>query len=561
MPDNIESYKVLCNGGLTTSENHLALAEQETGSATRLVNYEVSLFGGYRRINGYEKYDATYSEVGVSNVQASGSVSEGKVLGVAIYKDASTGNEVIIAARKNVGQNTYSFLHFVANVGWVNYSTGLTLNYTSGSKTVQKIRHVSFNFGQGQGNEICFVDGVNPAVIFNGTQWRQILSSNNSPTSSGPYGGPMAYDSPSYVDVFQNHLVLAGDPSYLSGVSHSAPNSAWDFTSASGGGQLAMGYDVVQIKPFRNNLFIFGRNNIKKAVPNPDTSASAAFLTESVTANVGCIATDSVVEIGGDLVFLSPDGLRPCAGTSRIGDVEIESISKKIQGLVAGLNTRYNLINLNAVVIRAKSQLRYFIGDGSLSASDSYGIIGGLRTSDQKLGWEFGELQGIRASATTSGYVGTEEVVLHGDYDGHLYKQEVGSTFNGQNIISIYSTPYLDFGDTEVRKKLRKINAFVRAEGPLTLGLSFQYDWGDDDTPTPASYEESSIGSPVVYNSPLDLDYGEAGVIYGGSDKPVFTTSTQGSGFSVRCTFVSEGNFNPHSIQGFVYEFTIDGRR
>ena len=81
---------------------------------------------------------------------------------------------------------------------------------------------------------------------------------------------------------------------------------------ASGGGQLAMGYDVVQIKPFRNNLFIFGRNNIKKAVPNPDTSSPAAFLTESVTANVGCIATDSVQELGGDLIFLSPDGFVLC---------------------------------------------------------------------------------------------------------------------------------------------------------------------------------------------------------------------------------------------------------
>ena len=333
MPDNIESYKVLCQGGLTTSENHLALAEQETGSATRLVNYEVSLYGGYRRINGFSKYDATYSEVGVSNTQASGSVSEGKVLGIAIYEDASSGNEILIAARKNVGSNTYSFLYYTPSVGWAVYNTGLTFNTVSGLKTVNKIRHISYNFGQGQGNEICFVDGVNPAVIFNGTSWRQILNSNASPTASGPYGGAMAYDSPAYVDVFQNHLFLGGDPSYLSGVAYSAPNASWDFTAASGAGQLALGFDVVQFKPFRDNLFIFGRNAIKKAKPE----STAGFVLEGVTANVGCIATDSVQEIGGDLVFLSPDGLRPCAGTSRIGDVEIESVSKKIQGLVACL--------------------------------------------------------------------------------------------------------------------------------------------------------------------------------------------------------------------------------
>ena len=33
MPDQIESYKVICNGGLDTTENHLALADQNYGSS------------------------------------------------------------------------------------------------------------------------------------------------------------------------------------------------------------------------------------------------------------------------------------------------------------------------------------------------------------------------------------------------------------------------------------------------------------------------------------------------------------------------------------------------
>jgi hypothetical protein len=30
------------------------------------------------------------------------------------------------------------------------------------------------------------------------------------------------------------------------------------------------------------------------------------------------------LEIGGDLMFLAPDGFRPVAGTSRIGDVRVD---------------------------------------------------------------------------------------------------------------------------------------------------------------------------------------------------------------------------------------------
>ena len=89
-------------------------------------------------------------------------------------------------------------------------------------------------------------------------------------------------------------------------------------------------------------------------------------------------------------------------------------------------------------MIRSKSQFRYFFGDSTVLPQNSVGIIGGLRTADQRLGWEFGELLGIRASCCTSGYIGTTEFVLHGDYDGHLYRQEQGTDFNAANIISVY---------------------------------------------------------------------------------------------------------------------------
>ena len=42
---------------------------------------------------------------------------------------------------------------------------------------------------------------------------------------------------------------------------------------------------------------------------------------DPITENVGCLSGYSIQEIGGDLIFLAPDGLRTVAGTARIGDV------------------------------------------------------------------------------------------------------------------------------------------------------------------------------------------------------------------------------------------------
>ena len=50
MADRVQSYKVICSGGLNSNENHLDLAENYPGVATRLVNYEISDYGGYRRL-------------------------------------------------------------------------------------------------------------------------------------------------------------------------------------------------------------------------------------------------------------------------------------------------------------------------------------------------------------------------------------------------------------------------------------------------------------------------------------------------------------------------------
>ena len=618
MPDKIQSFKVVSQGGLDASQNHLLLSEEDPGVAIRLVNYEVSLFGGYRRINGFTPYGGdSISTVG-------GDESDGRVFNLSIYYDDNLLREDVLASRKDrpfeyrmsttrsvfsgadfngrtlsvtnsvslgvylngtelarsqytidisnnaitlntaaeaddiviIDNHEYRFFRFVTLVGWQEYTTGLN-HYTRSqpfATEVFRIRSAQFNFGEG--NKICFVDGVNNAVVFDGVNWKSI-SPSGAGTSASP-GGVMCFAAPEVVEVYENHLWLGGDKTDASNIAYSTPRDENNWTAAGGAGQLPIGYDLVQFKPFRDNLFIFGENAIKKAITNSDVNIP--FILEQVTANVGCVARDSVLELGGDLVFLAPDGLRPVAGTSRIGDVELETISKRIQTTISQLPSEYDLKNLCGCVIRNKSQLRYFISEPTTSLADAFGIIGGLRTSDQRLGWEFGELLGIRASCTTSGYINGSEFVFHGDYDGKVYQQESGNTFAGQEVLAVYSTPFFDFGDTEVRKIMRKVNTFIRAEGPLEMNIAVIYDWYSPDVSNPSSYTEESRGQPVQYRVP-GIDYNAALVTYGGSEKPILNTPIEGSGNSVQITYVTSGDFAPYSIQGIVFEFSIAGRR
>jgi hypothetical protein len=92
------------------------------------------------------------------------------------------------------------------------------------------------------------------------------------------------------------------------------------------------------------------------------------------------------------------------------------------------------------------------------------------------------------------------------------------------------------------------------------MNLAIAYDWGDTTTARPSTYTQDSTGGPTVFGG-NNITYAGANVLYGGNSKPIMTTDIQGSGFSIRATFVTVGQFDPYSIQGIVFEYSVSGRR
>ena len=317
MADNLSSFKVFCQGGLNTSRDVLSQGENQPGSAISLINYEPSVTGGYRKINGFRNDYGTVT-------------GTGSVLGVCV---ANGINDGILACRKPSSGNNY--LHY-----WNNSTDAWVAVSTSGSPTmvgVTKVRFTKYNWGAAK---IILTDGINPAATYDGSTYTQITHAD-------------APDDPKFSAVFQNHMFLAGDPNENTNLYFSAPYDETSFAAADGAGVINVGFPVVAVKPFRDALYVFGSNNIRKLTGNN----IANFVLENVTDDLGCLASDSVIEIGGDLLFLSQDGLRPVTGTDKIGDVNLETVSKDIQSVFTDVVFDVDLDKLNAVVIRQKTQL------------------------------------------------------------------------------------------------------------------------------------------------------------------------------------------------------------
>ena len=337
-------------------------------------------------------------------------------------------------------------------------------------------------------------------------------------------------------------MFLAGDPAHPTKLFFSAPLAETDFAVSNGAGVINVGFDIVAIRPFRDFLYIFGTNAIK-ALKGTSTSD---FTLSSITHDLGCLATDSVIEIGGDLLFLSQDGLRPISGTSKIGDVQLETISKDIQSLFSEIIFDIDLSGLSSVVIRKKSQFRLFF-----AAAESQGVIGGIRKHPEGFSFEFGQLLGLEATCAASGYIGQFEFVIHGTSTGKVHRQEVGNNFAGQDIFSVYQTPYLYMENPEQRKIFHKVNTYLRAEGDNDIILSVVYDYEDINVLNPTNYTMTTTGAAAYYN---EASYNTT-AIFSGNPSPIQATNIAGSGKSVSFKYVTNGTDASHSIQGIVITY------
>lgn len=528
MAETLEPQRVVCRGGLSTNGDTLTLSDEFPGMATRLLNYEVSQKGGYRRIDGTAPYGTGATLPGT-----------GATLGCWIYD-----NDVYGARAATSGSAaTYDVRRYVDAVGWTTaalnvLSTGST--DTRSAVGVTRIRVRKHNF---TGTEkFVMMDGVNYPGKYDGTTWSLVNGTTDV------LGAKFAVD-------FKNHMAYAGMSALTNTVVISAPNTDDNFTGGSGTIAINVGFTINGLAVYRGFLYVFGVDKIKRVTGND----SGDFQLEDVTGTIGCVASDSITEVGGDVLYLSYDGVRKVSGTEKIGDVDLETISENIKSTVLTWPTRYDLNNIVAVTVRAKTQFRYFLYDSTQSEVDSLGIIGGVRyyPSGQKA-WEFGDIVGIQANCADSGFIDGEEVIIHGGKDGTVYRQENGDTsFNGADIVSVYRTPYLDQGNTETHKDYHRLHLFLRPEGlisdPLAVGVRLA--WDDPTYAVPTSREITVDAITPTYNDP-NTKYGSAGVKYGGSGRLTKLVPLSSNGPSIQFTFVHVSDTDaPFSIQGFVIRY------
>jgi hypothetical protein len=386
-------------------------------------------------------------------------------------------------------------------------------------------------------DKVIGVDGFNYPFTWNGTTFT-VLSSAPSDVLGA-----------AFVVYHKNQMFFAKGETIV----FTAPYTDSDFSVANGSGVINVGGAITAIIVFRENLIIFTDKTISQLTGN----TLQDFVLQPITRNVGCVATDTVEEIGGDVIFLGPEGLRLLSATDRVGDFNLGVVSKPIQNEMTSLISSSS--SFASCVIKQKSQYRIFGYNSSITATNSKGIIGTQTVGNDTSTMSWAETVGIKAYVSDSDYVNQTETLVFAHNDGYVYEMESGNNFDGQNIIASFATPFVYINDPRVRKTFYKMVLYTDPQGGVTTSVNLKLDFDNFGSIQPETINLSNETGVVGFYGNSGAKYGTT--IYGTKLKKQFETQLIGSGFSVSIQFVSDGQNAPFSLDAATIEYSTHDRR
>jgi len=224
------------------------------------------------------------------------------------------------------------------------------------------------------------------------------------------------------------------------------------------------GDEIVGIAPHNGFLIIFGKRNI--AIYANPIDVTTLVLSDLV-ANIGCIARDSIVNTGTDVMFLSESGVRSLSRVIQEKSAPINDVSFNVRDeLVAFVESETN---------REKIKATYY-------PKDAFYLLT-LPTSKYVYCFDLrGRLENGAARVTI--WDGIEPAALHVTYTGDLFVGKegyigkyFGFTDNADTYRLRYYTNFFDLGAPTSLKFLKKANFVIVGGIGQNVALKYGFDY------------------------------------------------------------------------------------
>lgn len=197
-------------------------------------------------------------------------------------------------------------------------------------------------------------------------------------------------------------------------------------------------------------------------------SSGNPYTFQKITFDVGIPGFRQIVQYGQDAACLTPLGVLSYQAAIRNINLQSKYISQRVSNQFNTLS-EVTLPNAFSWFEGQYRRIAFAVATGNSSYPDLIWYY------DYELeGWY--KKSGFNITAVM---VDTDGTVYHGDHLGNIYRHDSSLySYDGNPISSVIQTPYLDFYEPDILKRITYASIFIRGNGSYNLGISSTLDYG-----------------------------------------------------------------------------------
>ena len=289
-----------------------------------------------------------------------------------------------------------------------------------------------------------------------------LVYSEANPTALQTYSAALSGSSPSFGTNYPSHVLAAYGRFWVTdgnNVYWSTDIADSNFPRFNGGSSgflniasvLPYNVDTITALAVHNNFLIIFCEKTIVIYRGADAVTTDSFALEDVMHNVGCIARDSVQHTGGDLIFLSAQGVRSLGRLIQEKSLPMRDLTVNIRDdLQIYVDQELNKNRIKSVY--SEKEAFYLL---TFPANQTVFVLDMRRAledgSARVTMWELYPVGALLEDRDFKVFVGKANGI--GEYSGY--------TDNGAEYRMSYESNHIDFQDSTITKVLKKINCTV----------------------------------------------------------------------------------------------------
>lgn len=500
-------------GGLNTKASPLSIPHEDT---PYLLNVDLTKTGAIKKAKGYSQYSAAIG--GASQIDG-------------IFRlIKKTGGSYTIAAE---GGQFYE----ESPAGTFNTSRA------SGLQTDRQWSAVAYN------DKLYLANGYDPVKVYKGGEAITDLQNESGASVPSAWVGT---DQPSGLMLTHHaraeRIAAWGVGSDPSRVWFSAIQDPEDWTTSDNAFNVLVlkdnGEPVTVVVPLFDLVVVFKKT--QSAVYSGD---SVDTLGLQQIFPVGTSAPHSIGMVGRDMYFWSQVGPALSRGITEYGDIAPNHIGLKIEDEIAKVN--WGLISQTRIVHdKENDRVIWFAPDGS-----DYRNKKAFVWHYDVGGWSIYDFVGAHSALVYDDTGGATSILL-GDYDGTINEFDRGFNAGGSAYTATYITPWYDYGDYNIRKRILELQ-FANSGNGYNVNIYYQWDFEADWHSLGSLSDFLPVGSAIWGSG---VKWGD-GTKWGAGQLGIVRLKPKGSGKVFRMKLENTTVDTSFEVLGWSMVAAIRGRR